>query len=279
MPAIPDSNYPAFLDNYVALNAAEVQPDLNNASAHVRKALAGVTAIEATLGVNPQGGYSDVVARLNASDASLAAVSAQVATIQTQVDAATADIATLQAALSGYLPLSGGTLTGDLLLDASVTARTIQQAGGSSHRLLVQNNSSGEGVELFSQGASIRACNTGTPRVYMTANGTFLDMGGAFGPGYKLSGQTNSAISQNVDLPNGTRISNAGSANLDLSSAGVAILSPQGLDINLANKATVNKDVEITDSTKGIILHARTGVKKFRVYVVDDTGALATEEV
>ncbi len=70
----PDSNYPAALDNYVALNASEVQPDLNNKSAHVRKALAAVTAIEATLGINPQGGDADVAARLDAIDAAVAAL-------------------------------------------------------------------------------------------------------------------------------------------------------------------------------------------------------------
>lgn len=70
----PDSNYPAALDNYVALNASEVQPDLNNKSAHVRKALAAVTAIEAALGINPQGAEADVVTRLDGIDAAIAAL-------------------------------------------------------------------------------------------------------------------------------------------------------------------------------------------------------------
>ena len=63
---IPDSNYPQFIDDYTVLMGDEVQPTENNKSAHVRKALGGISAIEFTLGVNPQGGYADVVTRLDA---------------------------------------------------------------------------------------------------------------------------------------------------------------------------------------------------------------------
>lgn len=63
---IPNSNFPGAIDDFTALMAAEVQPLLKNKSLHVRRALAGVSAIEFVLGVNPQGGAADVGARIAA---------------------------------------------------------------------------------------------------------------------------------------------------------------------------------------------------------------------
>lgn len=42
---------------------------------------------------------------------------------------------------------------------------------------------------------------------------------------------------------------------------------------------SVSGDLEFTDPEKGIIMKARNGSKKFRLYVVDDDGTLAFEEV
>lgn len=63
---IPDSNYPGAIDDYTTLMAAEVQPLLTDKSLHMRKALGGVSAIEQTLGVNPQGAAADVAERISA---------------------------------------------------------------------------------------------------------------------------------------------------------------------------------------------------------------------
>lgn len=80
---IPNSNYPGAIDDYTALMAAEVQPDLTNKSLHMRRGLAGVSAIQFTLGVNPQGNQADVASRLAAIEAE-AALSGTV-TVQTGV--------------------------------------------------------------------------------------------------------------------------------------------------------------------------------------------------
>lgn len=77
---VTDSNYPGAIDNYQALMAAEVQPLLTNKSIHMRKGLGGVTAIEITLGVNPQGSQADVAARFTANEADIAAAVASILT-------------------------------------------------------------------------------------------------------------------------------------------------------------------------------------------------------
>ena len=100
----PNSNYPAALDNYVPLMASAVQPALNNASLHVRYALGGVTAIEATLGVNPQGSFADVATRLADVDASLSS---------------------LVFAINGCVLKVGDTMTGSLFLGQNNSPQTL----------------------------------------------------------------------------------------------------------------------------------------------------------
>lgn len=49
--------------------------------------------------------------------------------------------------------------------------------------------------------------------------------------------------------------------------------------LTAGDNVTCNKDIEIIDTDYGIVMTARTGTKKFRIYIEDDTGGIVAEEV
>jgi hypothetical protein len=51
------------------------------------------------------------------------------------------------------------------------------------------------------------------------------------------------------------------------------------INLNADVKTLTDKDIEISDTSMGLVMSARGGTKKFRVYISDDLGTITAEEI
>jgi hypothetical protein len=159
-----DTVYPAAVDSFGAMIAAEVQPTEEVKSQHMRSALAAAQAIEGALGVAPQGGNATVAARLDAIDT----------TMGTKVDVAGDRMTGPLIIGTGTIDETGGAILAALIIGSgnTVAAQNAVAEGGATKASGVCAHSEGAGTTA--SGGYSHAEGTGT-----TASGGSSHAGGA----------------------------------------------------------------------------------------------------
>lgn len=107
--------YPGAIDNFTNPTATDTLNSLTvpHAAQHANVNDA-IEAVEGTLGVDPQGGFATVVARLDDTDTTVGTLTTDVGTLQTDVGTLQTDVGTLQTDVSGLIT-DLGTPTGSAL--------------------------------------------------------------------------------------------------------------------------------------------------------------------
>ena len=190
---------------------------------------------------------------------------------------------------SGDIYITQNKIGNELTLLYSPTGSYYRIANSGGNLVL---NATGWGVDLnYSFTAGMRFNGTFSGGTIFNIEGSYgfiiTDSGNANHGGIKLRQYASNAGSIEIInfSPSGIWIEagssgNGGPITLRSNDENIYLQAYNGkLILEAGNFIEAKSDIEFYNNSNGIILKSRTGTKKFRVYINDDTGALLTEEI
>ena len=124
--------------------------------------------------------------------------------------------------------------------------------GDSADEILIDNDANSGGVRIISQGAALTVFNSSGPKIFATASGAELTLGGALGAGASLNVGTSQVVDLNTGVSGGVLVKGSGGVKIETSTGFPVEIASSNLTLprdTTANRLDVNGNIRYNTTT------------------------------